>query len=222
MDSLLKASYQNMILADTIRIEQPQSVSVLQLENPKNLATPENVKKLSKVVLGTNKYDHLIKNYKNEKWTVGDTYGFNYDSRTDSSDIAICGIFVMNTKLYLLGAYGIRNIYHPDWGIPLGNCTLNGKKCSLTKQYQYVENWAKKMVMLSKICMTISMSKQFINVKAMVSNIFPLMFVNIIKGFRLMTFGSLQNNAIPLMTFLILQMSWKSALLVNQNRKPAQ
>ena len=64
MDSLLKASYQNMILADTIRIEQPQSVSVLQLENPKNLATPENVKKLSKVVLGTNKYDHLIKNYK--------------------------------------------------------------------------------------------------------------------------------------------------------------
>ena len=49
----------------------------------------------------------------------------------------------MNTKLYLLGAYGIRNIYHPDWGIPLGNCTLNGKKCSLTKQYQYVENWAK-------------------------------------------------------------------------------
>ena len=115
MDSLLKASYQNMILADTIRIEQPQSVSVLQLENPKNLATPENVKKLSKVVLGTNKYDHLIKNYKNEKWTVGDTYGFNYDSRTDSSgDIDNVGFYVMNTKLYLLGAYGIRNIYHPD------------------------------------------------------------------------------------------------------------
>ena len=145
MDSLLKASYQNMILADTIHIEQPQSVSVLQLENPKNLATPENVKKLSKVVLGTNKYDHLIKNYKNEKWAVGDTYGFNYDSRTDSSgDIDNVGFYVMNTKLYLLGAYGIRNIYHPDWGIPLGNCTLNGKKCSLTKQYQYVENWAKK------------------------------------------------------------------------------
>ena len=145
MDSLLKASYQNMILADTIRIEQPQSVSVLQLEIPKNLATPENVKKLSKVVLGTNKYDHLIKNYKNEKWAVGDTYGFNYDSRTDSSgDIDNVGFYVMNTKLYLLGAYGIRNIYHPDWGIPLGNCTLNGKKCSLTKQYQYVENWAKK------------------------------------------------------------------------------
>ena len=37
MDSLLKASYQNMILADTIRIEQPQSVSVLQLEIPKIL-----------------------------------------------------------------------------------------------------------------------------------------------------------------------------------------
>ena len=145
MDSLLKASYQNMILADTIRIEQPQSVSVLQLENPKNLATPENVKKLSKVVLGTNKYDHLIKNYKNEKWAVGDTYGFNYDSRTDSSgDIDNAGFYVMNTKLYLLGAYGIQNIYHPDWGIPLGDCTLNGKKCSLTKQYQYVENWAKK------------------------------------------------------------------------------
>ena len=145
MDSLLKASYQNMILADTIHIEQPQSVSILQLENPKNLATPENVKKLSKVVLGTNKYDHLIKNYKNEKWAVGDTYGFNYDSRTDSSgDIDNVGFYVMNTKLDLLGAYGIRNIYHPDWGIPLGNCTLNGKKCSLTKQYQYVENWAKK------------------------------------------------------------------------------
>ena len=45
MDSLLKASYQNMILADTIHIEQPQSVSVLQLEIQKNLATPENVKK---------------------------------------------------------------------------------------------------------------------------------------------------------------------------------
>lgn len=89
----------------------------MQLENPKNLATPENVKKLSKVVLGTNKYDHLIKNYKNEKWAVGDTYGFNYDSRTDSSgDIDNVGFYVMNTKLYLLGAYGIRNIYHPDWG----------------------------------------------------------------------------------------------------------
>ena len=64
MDSLLKASYQNMILADTIHIEQPQSVSVLQLEIQKNLATPENVKKMSRTILGTNKYDHLIKNFK--------------------------------------------------------------------------------------------------------------------------------------------------------------
>ena len=43
MDSLLKASYQNMILADTIRIEQPQSVSVLQLEIPKNFANKNKV-----------------------------------------------------------------------------------------------------------------------------------------------------------------------------------
>ena len=145
MDSLLKASYQNMVLADTIHIEQPQSVSILQLENPKNLATPENVKKLSKVVLGTNKYDHLIKNYKNEKWAVGDTYGFNHNTKHPEAELDQIGFYVVQAGASdLLGAYGIQKIYHPDWGIPLGDCTLNGKKCSLTKQYQYVENWAKK------------------------------------------------------------------------------
>jgi len=68
MDSLLKASYQNMILADTIHIEQPQSVSILQLEIPKNFANKNKVSKLSKLILCTNKYDHLIKNYKDAKW----------------------------------------------------------------------------------------------------------------------------------------------------------
>ena len=51
MDSLLKASYQNMILADTIHIEQPQSVSILQLEIPKNFANKNKVSKLSKLTI---------------------------------------------------------------------------------------------------------------------------------------------------------------------------
>ena len=82
MDSLLKASYQNMILADTIHIEQPQSVSILQLEIPKNFANKNKVSKLSKLILGTNKYDHLIKNYKDEKWAIGNSYQISLESNT--------------------------------------------------------------------------------------------------------------------------------------------
>ena len=145
MDSLLKASYQNMILADTIHIEQPQSVSVLQLEIQKNLATPENVKKMSRTILGTNKYDHLIKNFKKQCHFDYDIYGINYNSKKDPEiQIDASGFYVILPNPKLFGAYGIRAIYHADFGQPLGYCTLNGKKVLLDTQCQYVNNWCDK------------------------------------------------------------------------------
>jgi hypothetical protein len=145
MDSLLKASYQNMILADTIRIEQPQSVSVLQLEIPKNFANKNKVSKLSKLILGTNKYDHLIKNYKDEKWAIGNSYQISLDPTHDNANVDDSGAYVaVPGKPYIIGSYGITNIYHPDLEAKLGKCSLNGKNVSLDKQYQYVNSWCSK------------------------------------------------------------------------------
>ena len=145
MDSLLKASYQNMILADTIRIEQPQSISVLQLEIPKNFANKNKVSKLSKLILGTNKYDHLIKNYKDEKWAIGNSYQISLDPTHDNANVDDSGAYVaVPGKPYIIGSYGITNIYHPDLEAKLGKCSLNGKNVSLDKQYQYVNSWCSK------------------------------------------------------------------------------
>ena len=145
MDSLLKASYQNMILADTIHIEQPQSVSILQLEIPKNFANKNKVSKLSKLILGTNKYDHLIKNYKDEKWAIGNSYQISLDPTHDNANVDDSGAYVaVPGKPYIIGSYGITNIYHPDLETKLGKCSLNGKNVSLDKQYQYVNSWCSK------------------------------------------------------------------------------
>ncbi|MEI3217813.1 MAG: hypothetical protein V8S23_09645 [Lachnospiraceae bacterium] len=145
MDSLLKASYQNMILADTIHIEQPQSVSILQLEIPKNFANKNKVSKLSKLILGTNKYDHLIKNYKDEKWAIGNSYQISLDPTHDNANVDDSGAYVaVPGKPYIIGSYGITNIYHPDSETKLGKCSLNGKNVSLDKQYQYVNSWCSK------------------------------------------------------------------------------
>ena len=145
MDSLLKASYQNMILADTIHIEQPQSVSILQLEIPKNFANKNKVSKLSKLILGTNKYDHLIKNYKDEKWAIGNSYQISLDPTHDNANVDDSGAYVaVPGKPYIIGSYGITNIYHPDLETKLGKCCLNGKNVSLDKQYQYVNSWCSK------------------------------------------------------------------------------
>lgn len=74
-DEVLKADYQNMILDDTISLEQPDSVGVLQLEVPKHFATKDKVKTLSKVVFQKEVSDADVKDLSKEKWAIGETYG---------------------------------------------------------------------------------------------------------------------------------------------------
>lgn len=149
-DEVLKADYQNMILDDTISLEQPDSVGVLQLEVPKHFATKDKVKTLSKVVLQKEVSDADVKDLSKEKWAIGETYGVgkneqNMESAEVDQDGSYTAVFA---KPWIIGVESVSKIYHPDWGRPLGTCKLNGKEVSLDDQVAYVNDWCDKYTKL--------------------------------------------------------------------------
>lgn len=149
-DEVLKADYQNMILDDTISLEQPDSVGVLQLEVPKHFATKDKVKTLSKVVLQKEVSDADVKDLSKEKWAIGETYGVgkneqNMESAEVDQDGSYTAVFA---KPWIIGVESVSKIYHPDWGRPLGTCKLNGKEGSLDDQVAYVNDWCDKYTKL--------------------------------------------------------------------------
>ena len=149
-DQVLKADYQNMILDDTISLEQPDSVGVLQLEVPQHFATKDKVKTLSKVVLQKEVSDADVKDLSKEKWAIGETYGVgkneqNMESAEVDQDGSYTAVFA---KPWIIGVESVSKIYHPDWGRPLGTCKLNGKEVSLDDQVAYVNEWCDKYTKL--------------------------------------------------------------------------
>ena len=76
---------------------------------------------------------------------LGNSYQISLDPTHDNANVDDSGAYVaVPGKPYIIGSYGITNIYHPDLETKLGKCSLNGKNVSLDKQYQYVNSWCSK------------------------------------------------------------------------------
>ncbi len=148
-EKILKKKYQNLKLLDTIRIEQPEHVSVLSLGASGDFSSRERMQEMAFQFFGNHKWDDKIKNYTDLKWASGvdlPVYGFNADKEAEGIDVT--SGHMDNYGFYSLTRVGqplyvnkLSHIYHADWGKSLGTCKLNGKKISVDKAVDFVNDW---------------------------------------------------------------------------------